>query len=108
MLSFKSLNKTAALVLSVLASFIDGQDSKTTFTLHQIESKSSVKSGPAAVLSKYHKFNLRAPENVQSAVADNHGTASASPVEFDGKYLTPITIGGQTLNLQVDTGSDML
>lgn len=108
MLSFKSLNNTAILVLSVLASLIDGQVSKTSFTLHQIESNYSVKSGPAALLSTYHKFNRPAPENVQKAAAVNHGTITASPSTNQAAYLTPITIGGQTFNLIIDTGSDFL
>lgn len=108
MLSFKSLNNTTILVLSVLASLIDGQVSKTSFTLHQIESNYSVKSGPAALLSTYHKFNGPAPENVQKAAAVNHGTVIASPSTNQAAYLTPITIGGQTFNLIIDTGSDFL
>lgn len=108
MLSFKSLIKTVILVLSVLASSTDSQDSKTSFTLHQVESKRSVKSGSAAELSTYHKYNRRAPENVESAAAVNHGTVMASPYGFDTGYLTPITIGGQTLNLVIDTGSEFL
>lgn len=108
MLSSRSLNNTAILVLSILASFIDGQDSKTAFTLHQIESNYSVKSGPAALLSTYHKFNRPAPENVQKAAAVNHGTVIASPSTHQAAYLTPITIGGQTFNLILDTGSDSL
>ena len=108
MLSFKSSIKTAILVLSVLASSIDGQDCKTSFTLHQIESTVSVKSGPAALLSTYHKYNRRAPENIKSVAAVDHRTVIASPSDFDKDYLTPITIGGQTLNLLIDTGSDFL
>ncbi|MCJ1428718.1 Type I transmembrane sorting receptor [Sticta canariensis] len=106
MLSFKSSIKAAILVLSVLASSIDGQDCKKSFTLHQIESTVSVKSRPAAPLSTYHEYKRRAPENVKSAAAVDHGTVIASTSDFDKVYLTPITIGGQTLNLLIDTGSD--
>ena len=108
MLSLKSSIRTATLVLSVLASSVDGQDRKTSFTLHQIESTVSVKSGPAALLSTYHKYNRRAPKNVKSAAAGDHHTVTASPFDHDDEYLTPISIGGQTLNLQIDTGSDFL
>lgn len=108
MLSFQSFNTILILVLSVLASSINGQDNKNTFTLHQIESKVSVKSGPAAALYTYHKYNRRAPENVKSAAAANRGTVVASQSDSDEYYLTPITIGGQTLHLLIDTGSDFL
>lgn len=108
MLSLKSSIRTATLVLSVLASSVDGQDRKTSFTLHQIESTVSVKSGPAALLSTYHKYNKRAPKNVKSAAAVDHGTVTASPFDYDKDYQTPITIGGQTLNLQINTGLEFL
>lgn len=108
MLSLKSSYTTAILVLSVLASLTTGQDSQTSFTLHQTESKFAAKSGPAAVLSTYHKFNRRAPESVQNAAAINRGTVIASPSKSEAGYLSPVTIGGQTLNLLIDTGSDFL
>lgn len=108
MLSFKSLDKTATLVLSVLASLVKGQNSKTSFTLHQSEFKPSLQSGPASPLSTYHKFNRRVPENVQNTEAANLSKVIASPSEFDRAYLIPITVGGQTLNLEIDTGADSL
>lgn len=108
MLSFKGSSKIAILVLSVLASFIDGKNSKASFTLHQLESGSSGKYGPPTVSSTHHKLSRRAPGNIRDAAAINRGTVIASPYRFDAEYLTPITIGGQTLNLVIDTGSDLL
>lgn len=58
----------AILVTLKIVSLISGQDSTTSFTLHQIESKTSIKSGSAAVLSAYHKFNKPAPEHVRREV----------------------------------------
>lgn len=107
MFFLQHLNTAAILVLFVLASLIEGQDNSKSFTLHQ-RSRSSVKSGPAPVLSMYHKFNKRAPENVQNAAAVRNGAVIASPSKFDQQFLTPITIGGQTLDLQLDTGSNFL
>lgn len=105
MVFFKQSDTAVIIILSALTLLVAG---KLSFTLHQIESRSSIKSGPAVGLSTYHKFNKRAPKTVESAAAINHGTVIASLSRHDGEYLTPITIGGQTLDVMIDTGSDFL
>lgn len=98
----------AILVLCGSVSLIDGRDSKKQLTFHQIDSNFSVKSGPTPVLSMYHKFNKSAPNRVQNAAAVCRGTVIASSIKADAAYLIPITIGRQTLNLEVDTSLDSL
>lgn len=95
----------SALLALASASPVERRDIKKEFTIEQSVAKSFIMSGPAAVLWTYNKFNVPAPEDVVSAAASNDGTVSAAPTNFDSQYLTPVTIGGQTLNLDFDTGS---
>lgn len=94
----------SALLALASASPVERRDIKE-FTIEQSVAKSFIMSGPAAVLWTYNKFNVPAPEDVVSAAASNDGTVSAAPTNFDSQYLTPVTVGGQTLNLDLDTGS---
>ena len=43
------------------------------------------------------------PELLAAAVTS--GSVTATPADSDQFYLCPVTIGGQTLNLDFDTGS---
>lgn len=99
------LSAASALWIIASASPVERRDTKKAFTVHQSVVKPFVLSGPAAVLSTYNKFNVQAPADVVAAAANNDGTVSASPTEYDSQYLTPVTIGGQSLNLDFDTGS---
>ena len=78
------------------------------FKVDQTVAKSRILSGPAAMAKVYGKYNKPAPEDVKSAAANNDGTVTASPEQYDSEYLCPVTIGGQTLNLDFDTGSSDL
>lgn len=100
----------AAWALSSLAAaspieLVEQRDLKQAFTIHQSVPKQWILSGPAAVLSTYRKFSKPAPQDVVAAAAANDGIVSASPTQYDSQYLTPVTIGGQTVNLDFDTGS---
>ncbi|KAI4178204.1 MAG: hypothetical protein L6R41_008491, partial [Letrouitia leprolyta] len=97
----------SALLASVAASPIELQPRAKDFIVHQTVRK-PLKSGPAAVLSVYGKYNATAPSDVIKAAAANDGTVSANPEQYDSQYLSPVTIGGQTLNLDFDTGSSDL
>ena len=78
---------------------------KVAFSVPQTIPKAFVKSGPAALASTYSKYNKKIPISVKSAAHNNDGTVSANPEEYDSEYLSPVTIGGQTVNLDFDTGS---
>lgn len=67
----------------------------------------------ARVYGKYAKHGASAPPaDVSSAAAaaagSDDGTVPADPEQYDQAYLEAVTIGGQTLNLDFDTGSSDL
>lgn len=94
----------SALVVLTSASPIEHPDIKEFFTVQQTEPK-PLKSGPSALLSTYMKFNQEAPAEVLAAAAANDGTVTTNPANYDSQYLTPVSIGGQSLMLDFDTGS---
>ncbi|KAJ5614422.1 Penicillopepsin-1 [Penicillium herquei] len=59
----------------------------------------------AKALSKY---GANVPSHVQAAAAVASGVATNTPTTDDEEYLTPVTIGGTTLQLDFDTGSSDL
>ena len=59
------------------------------------EQKNAIASGSAAVTN----------EKVATSGGEGEGSVVANPMLHDSEYLSPITIGGQTMNLDVDTGS---
>lgn len=86
---------------------------KKTFTVNQVVAGHAFKAAPAlAMLNTYAKFGKakKAPKKVKSAAkeAQQTGTVVANPEAYDLAYLCPVTIGGQTLNLDFDTGSSDL
>ncbi|KAL8708425.1 MAG: hypothetical protein Q9220_006715 [cf. Caloplaca sp. 1 TL-2023] len=81
---------------------------KKDFSVKQTTPKSTIKSGAAAVAATYYKYGKRPPANVQAAATGNDGSVTTSPTQYDSEYLTPVTIGGQQLTLDFDTGSSDL
>ena len=104
----ESLGVAWTLFFFAVASPVDLQSRAGNFIVHQTIPKPFKKSGPAAILSTYGKFNACAPGDVIKAAAANDGTVSANPGQNDFEYLSPVTVGGQTLNLNFDTGSSDL
>lgn len=107
---FEQLSTAASALISIAAASpieLEQRDfAKQAFTIHQSDvPKEYIQSGPAAVLSTYNKFGKTAPSDVVAAAAANDGVVSASPTAYDSQYLTPVTIGGQAVNLDFDTGS---
>ncbi len=80
----------------------------STFTIHQNVPKTSYKSGAQALASVYGKYGVPVPKDVAQAAANDDGTVTATPQQYDSEYLCPVTVGGQTLNLDFDTGSSDL
>lgn len=106
MLSSTYLNAALALVALTDASPIEPRG--LAFTVLQTIAKPFIKSGPAAMAATYEKFHKQAPADVSAAAANNDGTVTATPEQYDSEYLCPVSIGGQTLNLDFDTGSSDL
>lgn len=107
MIFFRIFNVVAVSVMFTTGLSTTHRDVKKSFTLHQ-KPKSYFKSGPAHILSAYQRLDARAPEDLKTAVAINKGTVNASPSKFDSAFLVPITIGGQTFDVFIDTGSHLL
>lgn len=101
-----SLTITVALTISALAptSLAAPAPVKrgTSFTVNQGPEK-PYQAGPVILQKAYSKYNKVAPEAVQKAASN--GSVTATPEQYDAEYLCPVTIGGQTLNLDFDTGS---
>lgn len=99
---------TVASTLVSLASSSPVEKRKEAFSVHQTIPKPFIKSGPAAVAAVYKKYGATAPADVLAAAAANDGTVTTTPEQYDSEYLTPVSVGGQTLNLDFDTGSSDL
>ena len=76
-----------------------------TFTVDQL-AKPVVKSGPVALAKAYQKYGTTAlPTQLKAAAAAAaSGSVTATPEQYDEEYLSPVTIGGQTLSLSFDSG----
>lgn len=74
------------------------------FTINQSIPK-PFQPGPVVLQRAYRKFNAAVPADVSRAAQAQDGTVSATPEDFDSEYLSPVNIGGQTVNLDFDTGS---
>lgn len=104
----ENLSAVSAIIVLASASPVDKRAIKENFTVHQSIPKSKIRSGPAAVAHTFYKFGKQPPANVKAAAAGNDGSATTTPTQYDSQYLTPVTIGGQVLNLDFDTGSSDL
>lgn len=76
-----------------------------TFSITAAHNGKFVRNGTAAMLKAYAKYGLHSlhPESVLGKRQD--GSVTATPAAQDVEYICPVTIGGQTLNLDFDTGS---
>ncbi|KAL8770398.1 MAG: hypothetical protein Q9209_003824 [Squamulea sp. 1 TL-2023] len=104
----KNLGAVATIIALALASPFDRSTIKKESTVRQTIPKPKIRSGPAAVAATFLKYGKQPPSNVKAAAAGNDGSVTATPTEHDSQYLTPVTIVGQTVNLDLDTGSSDL
>ncbi|KAG2170207.1 MAG: CBS-domain-containing protein [Aureobasidium pullulans] len=107
----------ASLISSALTSPVDVTGKKTvsiadikgkkTFSVEQVLAKKQQMQAPAlSMLKTYAKFSGTAPVQLKAAAAAiQAGTVQATPQNYDMSYLCPVSVGGQTLNLNFDSGS---
>ncbi|KAK5010546.1 hypothetical protein LTR28_009221 [Elasticomyces elasticus] len=97
---------------------------KRSFKVPQRRSLGHPRDPSAAMAKAYSKFgwNMTSIDYNQNSAANpsatskpttttqaaEHGEVTATPDDHDSQFLSPVTIGGQTLNLDFDTGSSDL
>lgn len=86
---------------------LEARTPTTSFTLNQVAShKKPFVSGAQIYQKALRKYGAAVPHHVASAAsAAVSGSATTTPESGDVEYLTPVTIGKSTLNLDFDTGS---
>jgi len=95
---------TSVTLLSVaVASPIEKQGA--AFSVTQKLNTNFVANGPAAYAKAFLKYNKPMPHDLAAATG-NDGSVTATPSNgYDTEYLCPVSIDGQTLDLDFDTGS---
>lgn len=98
---------TAPAVVSV-AGLVGG----SRFTVPAVHNANYVRNGTAAMLKAYAKYKLKPtmemPKDFTESLSRRQD-GSVPAIPNDGsEYLVPVTIGGEPLNLDFDTGSSDL
>lgn len=89
------------------------------FKVHRVAAGHKVRHGPRALSKAYSKWGTMGYEtstlpftSTLLSAAGNSGSATgkvaATPEKLDAEFLSPVTIGGQTLMMNFDTGSSDL
>ncbi|KAH7389914.1 aspartic protease PEP1 [Pyrenochaeta sp. MPI-SDFR-AT-0127] len=113
---------TAALALSGTALSTPVQLNKRgTFSVQQVERTTYLKNGPEQKVKALRKYGKAVPQSLLAAAENRasaadvfsiesvNGSAPAVPGdEYDSLYLSPVTIGSKTVQLDFDTGSSDL
>ena len=98
-----TLSALSALALLSFVSAAPAPRGKQTFTIYERVAKPFIP-GTVHLRNTYKKYGVDCPLEIEAAA----GSVPATPEEYDVRYLCPVTIGGQTLNLDFDTGSSDL
>ncbi|RHZ70323.1 hypothetical protein CDV55_107602 [Aspergillus turcosus] len=103
-----TLTQIQVVILSVSALTAASPLSRTgkkSFSVNQIKVTPTKTTNPAGHYAKVlRKYGAEVPDHVLAAAAAT-GTVTTTPTEYDEEYLTPIDVGGTTMNLDIDTGS---
>jgi aspergillopepsin I len=115
-LRFKMLYTATVLALALAAQAMPTErTTSSSFSIPAVHNTNHVRNGTAAMLKAYKKFNLQ--PSTSQALSESFwnelsrsrkrqdGVVTASPDPDNVEYLVPVTIGGQTLNLDFDSGS---
>lgn len=117
MFRFQSLLFVTLFITAVLAAPAQHLRKKRSFTVPRVQQHNYVPDGTFALRKAYRKFGFGTLDTFPStnfapklAAANNgntteDGEVSASPTQNDAEFLSPVTVGGQTLVLNFDSGS---
>jgi aspergillopepsin I len=104
MVVFSKITITLAGLASI-ASAAPAVKTNSKFSLKQVARPATKTTNFAAAYGHaLSKYGATVPSHVEAAAVAS-GVATNTPVNGDEEYLTPVTIGGTTLNLDFDTGS---
>lgn len=100
----------SALALSALVAAAPAPaPNKTSFSVKQVAVKKPFVHPAAKYAKALVKYGAKVPTQVAAAAASGQsGSATNEPTSGDEEYVTPITAGQSTLNLDFDTGSSDL
>ncbi|RDW63144.1 pepsin-like aspartic protease [Aspergillus mulundensis] len=95
----------AAFGLAAVASAMPTISPRQGFTIDQLlkEVPKRTINLPAIYANGLRKYGGNVPPHISDAITQ--GSAVTTPEEYDIEYLTPVNVGGTTLNLDFDTGS---
>lgn len=114
------------LIVGLLAWSLSASHSRhgTSFSVPRLRQTGVTRNGPAANAAVFRKYGWTMPtappghEDFAANISDIYhtsreekrqsGKVSATPEQYHAEYLCPVTIGGQTLSLDFDTGSSDL
>lgn len=106
-----SINRTILVLMSTFDAATSLQDRHAnTCSIQQKINGPIERHGPSALARVYRKYNKDLPRDVEAIVKNdkNNNDNVISPTPDDLEYLIPVTIGGQNMNVQADTGSSDL
>lgn len=92
--------------LAAVASAVPVENTRKGFTVKQVAkpaTKTKTVNLPAMYANALAKYGGTVPASVKAAAES--GSAVTTPQANDEDYLTPVSVGGSTLNLDFDTGS---
>nr|P78735.1 RecName: Full=Penicillopepsin-2; AltName: Full=Aspartic protease pepA; AltName: Full=Penicillopepsin-JT2; Flags: Precursor [Penicillium janthinellum]AAB63942.1 propenicillopepsin-JT2 precursor [Penicillium janthinellum] len=106
MVVFSKITVVLAGLATVASAVPTGTSRKSTFTVNQKArpvAQAKAINLPGMYASALSKYGAAVPASVKAAAES--GTAVTTPEANDVEYLTPVNVGGTTLNLDFDTGS---
>jgi aspergillopepsin I len=111
--TYKMLSLTTVLALAIAAQAAPTERASSSFTIPAVHNTNNVRNGTAAMLKAYKKFNLKPTQQfsdsflneIASSRKRQDGTVTASPDPNNVEYLVSVSIGGEDLNLDFDSGS---
>ncbi|CAO2652602.1 Nn.00g008850.m01.CDS01 [Neocucurbitaria sp. VM-36] len=115
--SFAHLTAALALTGTALATPVQ-INKRETFTVEQVQRGTYLKNGPEQKVKTLRKYGKPVPQSLLDAAENRanvftvtavNGSAPAVPGdEYDSLYLSPVTVGSKTVQLDFDTGSSDL